>query len=269
MRFSAFNSIVAVVLCLSGLMPVFAQPYNSEGAGPSAQPTRSVGPGSVGPGSVGPGSVGKAPLKASPTGSLYVRAGAGVILPNTLDQDLSFDPVLGIASPPTSRETDFGPGAQAAFAVGFDYPSGTRTELEYRYSSPSVREVLEVGAEGDIDVVTPILASNTTSAQFLMANIFFDFNKKGCIKPFLGVGVGGAFVRNGLGDRDSAFAYQGRAGFATEIGDALFFDVEYIYTRTRDLVFGPEDFSESDETVLINGDAFAASSVMASLRKRF
>ena len=155
----------------------------------------------------------------------------------------------------------------------FDYADGIRTELEYRY------------AKSDVDLVTPIGGFSESSgplapydpdaeikAHFLMTNFFFDFANSSPLTPFIGGGVGGAFVSNENAERDAALAYQGRAGVSLEMGTGFTADFEYIYLRTNELEFGPsadEFTAEGPFGRAATGDRYQSSSVMVSLRRRF
>ncbi|MEO0398487.1 MAG: P44/Msp2 family outer membrane protein [Pseudomonadota bacterium] len=221
-------------------------------------------------GETGPAAAQSAPRSdgLAETGSLYARLSAGAVFPNRLVQDVLV-PQSGLVSlegPVTERETTFGAGVQAGAAIGFAFPDGTRTELEYRYAGPSVDSVVE---RNDGSLEQPRIADDSVGVHYLMSNVYFDFDMGGPIVPFVGGGVGGAFVENGLGDSDAAFAYQGRAGLAAELGPALMFDVEYVYNRTRALIFGPNDPNNTTPNGTFGGDPLATSSVMASIRKTF
>ncbi|PQA88020.1 outer membrane protein [Hyphococcus luteus] len=215
-------------------------------------------------------------------GSVYARLGAGVSFVSDWEQDYAFspaptsslncapaDPCAAVVLGPPSGQTVFlGNDWTAAAALGFDYADGIRTELEYRYAKTGVESAAVDYAEplpqlsaGDDDIV----------AQFLMANFFFDFNNSTAVTPFIGGGVGGAFVSSRRDETDAALALQGRAGLSFEAGDELNFDLEYIYLRTNELDFGPraETFPAGDFEISTSGERYRASSVMVSIRKAF
>ncbi|WP_375204953.1 outer membrane protein [Hyphococcus sp.] len=206
---------------------------------------------------------------------VYIRLGAGATFVSDWEQDFTYSPYgpYGFDVPPTGQMLDISKGLTAAAAIGFDYADGIRTELEYRY------------AKSDVDLVTPIGGFSESSgplapydpdaeikAHFLMTNFFFDFANSSPLTPFIGGGVGGAFVSNENAERDAALAYQGRAGVSLEMGTGFTADFEYIYLRTNELEFGPsadEFTAEGPFGRAATGDRYQSSSVMVSLRRRF
>ncbi len=197
----------------------------------------------------------------------YVRLGVGAAFVGDWEQDLAYNPTVAFVTPPAAGQTvDNGRAMTFAGALGFDYADGIRTELEYRYASTPVASVTPAGG------VPTAPANEDVTAHFLMTNFFFDFANSSPLTPFIGGGVGGAFVSNEMKERDAALALQGRAGVSLAMGTVFTADLEYIYLRTNDLDFGPS----ADEFILggplgpaISGDRYQASSVMVSLRRRF
>lgn len=207
---------------------------------------------------------------AAPRDGFYVRAAAGISFASDLEQDLTFSPsVLFADTPPNAQVLDFDSGFVAGGAIGFDYADGIRTELEYRYMTTSIDSVVQSGGVGGSQTLTP--ANDDFNTQLLMTNVFYDFRNSSRLTPFVGIGVGGAFTENENGDRDAALAYQGRAGLALALNGGFSIDLEYIYTRSNDLVYGPadEDFVAGGPTQRLDDDGISASSVMLGLRKQF
>lgn len=211
-------------------------------------------------------------------GRVYIRAGAGINFGARLEQDVALDPattfpvIEPVPTPVSGLETDYASGAQGTAAIGFAYPAGTRTELEYRYVSLGVDAISSVP---DMSVGIDIADPERLRAHFLMSNVYYDFRNNSALTPFIGVGVGGAFVTDSFGQQDAGFAYQARAGLALALSDSLSVDVEYLYARTRALRFGTDEFSTDGvpdlaiQPARIDGDGLATSSVMASLRLTF
>lgn len=201
--------------------------------------------------------------------SIYLRIGGGVSFVSEMDQDIT--PPSGVAlclaigCNPDRRVTDFDNGYFVGAALGFDYADGIRTELEYRYASADVDSVAVY--EGAVEVA-PAGVGDEAVLHFLMSNFYFDFANSSALTPFIGGGVGGAFMENDLGQRDAALAYQGRAGVSLGLGGGFLADVEYIYTRTNNFVFD-EPPSGAALAATLSGDRYAASNVMVSLRKNF
>lgn len=197
---------------------------------------------------------------------VYLRGGAGVAFGETLDQDLSWNPaVMFIIPPATAKATDLGDGLTFSGAIGFQY-ARTRTELEYRRMEISVDNVAYAGGAAPAVAVV----NDDMIAQALMSNVYFDLVNSSRFTPYIGVGVGGARVENELGERDAAFAYQGRAGVEVALGSRLSLGAEYVYFRTLDLRYGPKDFTPAGPAgPRTDGDAFVSSSVMGTLRLLF
>ena len=203
------------------------------------------------------------PVRAT---GLYVRGGGGVAFGETLDQDLTYNPAVVFGVPPaTAKTTDLGEGLALSGAIGFQY-ARTRTELEYRRMTPSIDSVAYSG--GAAPAVAPV--NEDFEVQALMSNVYFDFVNRSRFTPYVGVGVGGARVENELGERDAAFAYQGRAGVEVVISDRLSVGAEYVYLRTLDVKYGPKDFTPTGPAgPRTDGDAFVSSSVMGTVRLVF
>lgn len=199
---------------------------------------------------------------------IYVRVGAGASFASDLEQDFTYNPnqVFPAVVLPAGQTIDSGTGFSAAAALGFNYTQGIRTELEYRYATTPID-----GVTPDDRIVLGAPSNDDLNAHFVLSNFYFDLNNSSRFTPFIGGGVGGAFVENENGDRDAALAYQGRAGVAYDFGGGLSFDVEYIYLRTNDLSFGPNDdeFTADGPSVRIDGDHYQSSSAMVSIRKQF
>jgi len=201
---------------------------------------------------------------------IYVRAGAGATFLDDWNQEFTHNPdLVAIAPPPTGQSIENGEGFLASFALGFDYADGIRTELEYRYASTNIDSVTLDDPAG---AVAAAAANDDINAHFLLSNFYFDFTNESRFTPFVGAGVGGAFVENETGDRDAALAYQGRAGVSYDFGGGFLADVEYVFLRTSKLAYGPdgEDFAPTGPfEPAVTGDRYQSSSVLVSLRKRF
>lgn len=207
---------------------------------------------------------------------IYVRVGAGASFVGDLEQDFTFNPdgPVSFDAPRTGQEVDLGESFVVGAALGFNYTQGIRTELEYRYVENDVDRVTFIGGFSETDGPLPSATSfpdENIGLHLVMSNFYFDLNNTSRFTPFIGGGVGGAFVENENGDRDAALAYQGRAGVAYDFGGGLSFDIEYIYLRTNDLSFGPNDdeFTADGPSVRIDGDHYQSSSAMVSIRKQF
>ncbi len=204
-------------------------------------------------------------------GTVYARAGVGYSFVSDWGQDFTYNPdAVFVGAPLTGQTVENGDGVIAGFALGFDYADGIRTELEYRYASTDLDAVI---VDDPLQGPTPATFINDdVTGHFLMSNFYFDFANSSPLTPYIGGGVGGAFIENENAQRDSALAYQGRAGVSYTLGGGLLADLEYVYLRTQKLSFGPDidDFEPSGPTgPNISGDRYKSSSVMMSLRKHF
>lgn len=204
-------------------------------------------------------------------GSVYVRAGAGYTFVNNWDQEFAYNPdAVFITPPPTGQTIENGDGLIFSAALGFDYADGIRTELEYRYAATEFDSVTL--ADPVLGPTPGAPVNDDVTGHFLMSNFYFDFNNDSRFTPFIGGGVGGAFMENENAQRDAALALQARAGVSYELSSGFLADVEYVYLRTNELSFGPDidDFEPGGPVgPNIGGERYQASSVMMSLRKHF
>ncbi|MEO1135586.1 MAG: P44/Msp2 family outer membrane protein [Pseudomonadota bacterium] len=202
---------------------------------------------------------------------MYVRAGVGVSFVNDFNQEFVYNPDAVFAmTPPVGQTIENDTGFLAAFALGFDYTEGIRTELEYRYASSGIDSVTLDDPLNGPTASTPI--NDDIVSHFLMTNFYFDFYNSSPLTPFIGGGVGGAFVENESAQRDAALALQGRAGVSLAVGGGFSADLEYIYLRTNELAFGPkvDDFEPGGPAgPAVVDERYEASSIMMSLRKQF
>ncbi len=206
---------------------------------------------------------------------VYARLGAGVTFASDWEQDFVRNPgpgsggCLALGCNPDRQILDLGKGFVAGAALGFDYADGIRTELEYRYASAEISDIRLFESAIEVSGLAP---NDNINSHFLMTNFYFDFYNNGPLTPFIGGGVGGAFVENEFGERDAALAWQARGGVALALGDKLSADLEYVFLRSNKLVYGPnpEDFTPQGPfgTATV-GERYQSSSVMISLRKHF
>lgn len=212
----------------------------------------------------------------APKDGFYIRAGAGLSFVGNLEQEFTHNPfVVSIVTPPSGQTIESDAGFVASAALGFDYADGIRTELEYRYTSNGVETITPIGGFDPAigpDPFPPRGSDDDANGHFVLSNFYYDFRSASRFTPFIGLGVGGAFVSVEGGERDAALAYQGRAGVSYAFNNGFSADVEYIYLRTNRLRYGPnpEDFSATGPfDTAVDGDRYQSSSVMISLRKQF
>lgn len=203
---------------------------------------------------------------------LYARLEGGVSFPEKLKQDLTHNPnLVFIVTPPSRQTVDAGTGYVAGGAIGFRYENGVRTELEYRYQSSDIDEVAFSGGAP----AASIFPDASLTAHLLMTNVIYEFRNSSRLTPFIGGGVGGAWVKSALGsgdatDTDLTYAYQGRAGIALAVNDTTRLAAEYVYVRTGELKYGPDEFTPAGpfEPQISEGE-FAASTALISFEKSF
>ena len=123
-----------------------------------------------------------------------------------------------------NRGLDLKDSAFGAAGVGYDLGNGLRFEGEMTYTKADVEK-----------------ASGDASTLGGFANVVYDFNTPGRVKPFVGAGVGVARVKLDSGpvdDSDTGFAYQAKAGVSYKVNARLTAEAAYRYQRVDDLKFG-------------------------------
>lgn len=123
----------------------------------------------------------------------------------------------------------------------FGYQSNPlRYELEYTYSKAILKSF-------DINGISLSNTSGNSNGNFFMANVYYDFpDMVPAVAPFLGLGIGYAYVKSSIyidnpfarasfNASDSAFAYQGTAGFTYNFTENYAINVAYRYTATTQL----------------------------------
>ena len=142
----------------------------------------------------------------------YVRGDVGATAGGEFDED--------------AAAIDMDDGWAAGIGGGYEFANGLRAEGELLYLSNDL----------DSDVVDG--ETKTTGA---FANVAYDFNRAGRIRPFVGAGVGFAQVDYDDGtvdDDDIGFAYQAKAGLAYDINERMTTEVAYRYIGVTDVEFG-------------------------------
>ena len=163
----------------------------------------------------------------SPEEGFYGSAGVGW---NNVD-DISYSVV---EAPGASAGYDVEQSFSAMIAVGYDYPGGTRTELELSFR------------DSEADSAGAFNAVGKVATTALMGNIFYDFGSRTSkLAPFIGAGVGISYLdhqltsRNAGGlalqidDTESALAWQGVGGLSYRFNDRVSMDLSYRYFDTE------------------------------------
>jgi opacity protein-like surface antigen len=151
----------------------------------------------------------------------YVGAQLGMFLPIRSNVTGDF--------PGGGGELTYDPGLAVFATTGYRLSRSTRVEAEVNFRRLHT-DRLYVG-----DYSTPV--HSTVWAHGFMANIYYDFVTRTVVTPYIGAGVGFAWVEfdrgsgNGLPlwkeDNDLSVAYQGIAGFAVQLTDATYLDFAY------------------------------------------
>jgi opacity protein-like surface antigen len=153
-------------------------------------------------------------------------------------------------------------GYGAAAFLGWVLDDSFRIEIEAGYRSADVESVhitqndFDNSTEGN----TYSVDSGNANVGAFMANLYYDIHALGDIGvlPWVGVGVGGAYVDYSLNqsfltlaasDHTGVFAYQLMAGITVPLADSISGSVGYRYFRTLDFEY-VDDFGLSFETDL-------------------
>ena len=158
-----------------------------------------------------------------------------------------------------SRSVKFDNGLMGSLALGYDYGSNWRSEIELSRRT------------NDLDTVAGATAAGKLQATSLMANAIYDFDINSPVTPYLGAGLGFSQVKlknaspfgaSSINDSDRALALQGIAGLSFAVNESIDLFADYRYFTTRDL-----DMSTAAGTAAsFDTDAH---SVMAGLRFNF
>lgn len=170
----------------------------------------------------------------------YVSVGAGVF---TVPDSKLYDPSGATG---TSQQISYDTGYSVNGAVGYDFGINIRTEFEVAYRHADTNSLTPIAAgfhfESDISLVS------------LLANAFYDFKLPHGFTPYLGGGLGVAFVDIKQGDSivivnpvtgqfntnnnnssDTVFAYQVGAGITYALAPKVSLDAGYRYFSTSDI----------------------------------
>jgi opacity protein-like surface antigen len=134
---------------------------------------------------------------------------------------------------------DFGDEAEISFDVGYGlsaavgnaYENGGRAEVEFGYRTNDIDDI-SVSGYGSASI------GGDVSAMSLMANGFYDFAPNEKLSPFIGGGVGMAYVEGDIdylgSANDYVFAYQASVGISIIVTQSTKFDVQYRFFGTDD-----------------------------------
>lgn len=144
-------------------------------------------------------------------------------------------------------DSEFDTGFVGEIAVGWEQPSGFRYEVSLGYAQFGVGD-LTIIDDGGIDGGSlngmRVAGDGYVDAFTYMANGYYAFGD-GMIRPYIGAGLGGAYVSadiSALGvdvvdDKDNVFAYQGTVGLEYRVSSYGAIGVRYTYFATSDPTF--------------------------------
>lgn len=182
-------------------------------------------------------------------------------------------------------ETEFDNGYSLSGEFGGFYENGFRSGLELVYSKADVDTHSGVNVAGTVidGVDAAVLTGSPTQlgatvgavvadgqgdlkSTSVFANIYYDFNRDGMIRPYVGAGLGYSDISvdyspSGVGiidDSEGKFAYQIKGGASWAISDKIDLFGEAVYRATDDVELTNDLFPgtlniENTQTVLSVG----------------
>ena len=168
-------------------------------------------------------------ISSSVYASPYVELNLGASIPldsKIIDNaDASYTPTIAVTS-----------------AVGYAFNQNFRVDLEYGYQEADIDRIAGVNVDG----------AASLTVHTALANGYYNFKNSTKITPFIGGGVGAAFLEGNLGSAsasDTVLAYQGTAGASYSVNDHLAVTGSYRYLDTEDGALGMQKASFSDNLV--------------------
>ena len=170
-----------------------------------------------------------AAISSSVYASPYVELDLGASIPLDSkiidDADASYKPTIAFTS-----------------AVGYAFNQNFRVDLEYGYQEADIEKIAGVNVDG----------AASLTVHTALANGYYNFKNSTKITPFIGGGVGAAFIEGNLGSAsasDTVLAYQGTAGAFYAVNEHLAVTGSYRYLDTEDGALGIQKASFSDNLV--------------------
>lgn len=156
-------------------------------------------------------------------------------------------------------DSEFDTGFAGEIAVGWEKPSGFRYEISLGYAQFGVGDLTIIddgGIGGGSLNGTRVAGGGYVDAFTYMANGYYAFGD-GMFRPYVGAGLGGAYVSadiSALGtdvvdDGDNVFAYQGTLGVEYRISSYSSIGARYTYFATLDPTFKDTLGAEFDSEV--------------------
>ena len=184
----------------------------------------------------------------------------------TDDGETRSNPATGLYDYDETYEDGYAAGVEIGWVIANDFRLGLEGEFRHADLSgvtivrdDSLAPVLPLLPPPPYPVGTVVNAGGDAQIGSAMVNLFYDFNMiDPTFVPFIGAGLGGAYIDYAIDDPNStvsfqgkdttwAFAYQFMAGIAFPIADGMTMSVGYKYFRTQDFTY-VNSFSESMQT---------------------
>lgn len=156
-------------------------------------------------------------------------------------------------------DSEFDTGFAGEIAVGWEQPSGFRYEVSLGYAQFGIGDLTIIddgGIGGGSLNGTRVAGDGYVDAFTYMASGYYAFGE-GMFRPYVGAGLGGAYVSadiSALGtdvvdDGDNVFAYQGTLGVEYRISSYSSIGARYTYFATLDPTFTDTLGAEFDSEV--------------------
>ncbi|WP_137389109.1 outer membrane protein [Rhodoligotrophos defluvii] len=187
-----------------------------------------------------------------PVGGWYVGVFGGAAFPLSMDTEGAFydesGPVTALYG--FDGKTHFDTGWLVGGNIGYEMGNGLRGEIEVSYMQAgndklkgTFYEIVDVDGDTFVDEFgVSAKAKDDLSATFVLANLWYDFNMGGLFKPYIGGGVGVAFVDQSLkvggvkwiDDSTTNFAFQAGGGIKWALSEAIDLDLGYRFKGALD-----------------------------------
>ena len=152
----------------------------------------------------------------------YISGNLGLVLVNDSDVTDAYG---------DDAEISFDAGYSLSAAIGNAYENGGRAEVEFGYRANDIDDI-KVPGYGSASI------SGDVSAMSLMANGYYDFKPDNKLSPFIGAGIGMAYVEGDIdylgSENDYVFAYQASLGVSIDVTQSTKFDAQYRFFGTDD-----------------------------------
>ena len=149
----------------------------------------------------------------------------------TINPDVGYD----VGNAPGAGKLSFDDGWVAGAAVGYDF-GRARIEFEGAYRTNDSSNALTRTRVGD-DL--PVISG--------MVNALYDFENESVVTPYMGFGMGAAYLDGR--DSDTVLAYQGIVGTKVSITENLSAVVDYRYFRTLEADLANTKFEYEQHTI--------------------